>query len=74
MTTIRSAFPAALVLAVLHLLTIRVTILPGVTVPLAALVLGAEVAAVALAIRAIIRQLWPVRSLARSRQPWLSVG
>jgi hypothetical protein len=68
MPTLRSALPAALILAILHLLTVRVTILPGVTVPVAALVFGAELAAVALIVRAIVRQICPVPS--RSRRAW----
>lgn len=46
MTTLRSALIATLGLAILHLLTMRVSILPGVHVPVLVLVAVAEVAAI----------------------------
>jgi len=62
MTTIRLAIVAALFLAILHMLTIRVGILPGVHVPIAALVLGAEVVGLVTMVWLIVRQLAPVRA------------
>lgn len=57
MISLRVALIGALFLAILHMLTIRVGILPGVRVPIAALVLGAEVAIVAVMAWLITRQL-----------------
>lgn len=62
MTTIRLAIVAALCLAILHMLTVRVGILPGVHVPIAALVLGAELATLAVMVWLVVRQLAPVRA------------
>lgn len=59
---LRLALIGTLFLAILHMLTIRVGILPGVHVPIAALVLGAEVATVAVMVWLVVRQLAPVRA------------
>ncbi|MGH3283605.1 MAG: hypothetical protein ACRDPD_02775 [Streptosporangiaceae bacterium] len=57
MTTLRLAILAALCLAILHMLAIRVGIMPGVHVPIAAMVLGAELAAVPAMVALIVRKL-----------------
>lgn len=59
---LRLALIGALFLAILHMLTIRVGILPGVHVPIAALVLGAELATVTVMVWLVVRQLAPVRA------------
>lgn len=67
MTRVRLALTAAFWLAVLHLLTVRVAVLPGVTVPIAAIVLGAEVATVAVVLGYLVGQLGRFRSSGQSR-------
>jgi hypothetical protein len=62
MITLRLAIPAVLCLAILHMLTVRVGIMPGVHVPIAALVFGAEVVALAAMVWLITRQLGTFRS------------
>jgi hypothetical protein len=59
MAILKFALPAVLFLAILHMLTIRVGILPGVHMPIAALVLGAELVALAAIVLAIVRSLSP---------------
>ncbi len=55
--SLRLVLIGALFAAILHMLTIRVGILPGVHVPIAALVLGAELVALAAIVLAIVRNL-----------------
>jgi tetrahydromethanopterin S-methyltransferase subunit E len=66
-TTLRLGLIGVLFLAILHMLTVRVGIAPGVHMPIAGLVLGAEVAAVAIAAWGITRQLGRFRSSATWR-------
>ena len=66
MTTIKLALLAALCLAILHALTIRVAVMPGVTMPIGTLVLGAEVTAVIVTITILVRVITGQFSQSRS--------
>ena len=67
MTTIRLIAIGALCAIILHLLTCRVTVLPGHLIPVAGLVLGAELVALAAIVLGIIRSVAPVRPAPRWR-------